>query len=129
MAARRTARGRTEAQIQALRDELLVVRESVSLRELAARIGISQYPLFKWLRNEPIRGSTLAKIEAWSRSPREDDAAAELRLLLRRLLAGLPDEKGRRAAEREVGQAIGRAYRRARMEVPGWAGRMGVGKG
>ena len=124
MAVRRTARGRTEAEIQALRKELLVVRESVSLRELAARIGISQYPLFKWLRKEPIRGSTLAKIEAWSRSPRDDDAAAELRQILHRLLARLPDEKGRRVAEREVGEVIAKAYRRAKVQVPGWLERL-----
>lgn len=109
---------------QELRAALTRLKDSAPLRELASRIGLSHYVLYKFLNREPVRPSTKARIQQWLEEPADDDTAVRVRQDLRRLLGRLGAGK-QRAVEAAIGRVIAEAFTADGKEVPRWVERLG----
>lgn len=107
-----------------LREALKRLKGSAPLREIAARIGLSHYVLYKFLNREPVRPTTKARIQRWLEEPGDADTAERLHKDLQRLLGRLGAGKTR-AVEAAIGRVIAQAFEDAGEEVPSWVSRLG----
>lgn len=110
---------------QRLRAKLEELRSETTLRDLAARIGISHYVLHKFLKGDPgVRPTTVARIRQWAERPGDEAVVQDMRRGLRRLLGRLGV---RRALEVEgrIGEAIRVAFKDVGEEPPDWVRKLG----
>lgn len=91
----------------------------MTLRDLAARIGISHFALHSFLSGKSVRPKTLGRIESWVKKPGEDEAVHQLRGLLKRVVGKLGAAEAREL-EGAIGEAIGKAFERAGESAPKW---------
>lgn len=111
-----------------VRAAIAKARESIPLRDLAVRIGISHYALYKFERGLAVLTSTKARIADWLDEPGEDDTAERLRRDLRRLLGRLGVRRALEV-EKAVGDVLVGAFDRAGQQVPTWVRRLGSKRG
>jgi len=102
-----------------LRRSLAAEKDRTTLRDLAARIGISHFAVYRFLDGQAVRPTTLERIRSWLDAPGEEDAVKELRKLLRRVLGRLGAARAR-DVEGAIGRAIADAFRGAGQEPPKW---------
>lgn len=106
------------------RRQLKALRETTTLRDLAARIGISHFAVYQFLEKKKVRPATLERIQAWLAQPGEEDSVVRFRNELRRLLGRLGAAK-KRELERSIGRLIEVAFHEAGEDVPTWVKQLG----
>ena len=89
-----------------------------SLRDVAARVGLSHFAILKIVRGETVRPATLEVVERWL-DERHEDIARQLREVLRKAMGRLPKRKVVQVEE-QVKRIVQRAYEEAGKEVPPW---------
>jgi transcriptional regulator with XRE-family HTH domain len=111
----------SEAQIRAA---LLKLRETVPLRELAARAGVSHYTLGKFIRGKRVFPSTKERIRRWLEEPGPEDAVERIRTDLKALL-GRVGARRSQVVEVALARLIASAFEEAGEEVPRWVAQFG----
>jgi hypothetical protein len=91
----------------------------MSLRALAAEIGLSYALIHQFLDGKRVRESTVARIERWLDSPSNEATAGQLLSALGVVLKDLPSSQ-QRALRRRLADEFDRAYRRQGVSPPAW---------
>ncbi len=95
-----------------------------TLRDVAARVGVSHYSVWRFRRGLAVRPLTVMRIDSWRRKPSETAAVEDPRKALRRVLGRL-GPRAARSVEGELGRVIRRFYRSNGVETPKWIERLG----
>lgn len=109
--------------VDTIREAARSYAERKPLREFAIEVGISWTTLHEFLKGANPRAANRKKLTEWyvrTMPTRGESLTPELaRAFVASMLDGIPKDK-RKAAERDVWRMLGKVYKDAGAEPPGW---------